>query len=133
MLYPAAVTTTGATFLSHVAIILIVSSNTAIAHSQAVPESHRCPICFEQYAAPDTLPRMLVNCGHTFCEPCLRKMLAPLLAADGAKVTAPATYQLCACPLASPAADAADRADASVPELPGALRGDARQGGGAAD
>jgi hypothetical protein len=86
MLYPAAVTTTGATFLSHVAIILIVSSNTAIAHSQAVPESHLCPICFEQYAAPDTLPRMLVNCGHTFCEPCLRKMLAPLLANKGAKV-----------------------------------------------
>jgi hypothetical protein len=55
-------------------------------HPQAVPESHLCPICFEQYAAPGTLPRMLVNCGHTFCEPCLRKMLAPLLANKGAKV-----------------------------------------------
>ena len=73
-----------------------------------------CPICFEQYAAPDTLPRMLVNCGHTFCEPCLRKMLAPLLATEGAKVRS----TIRACPLATPAADTADRADAGVPELP---------------
>ena len=101
-------------------------------HPQAVPESHLCPVCFEQYAAPDTLPRMLINCGHTFCEPCLRKMLAPLLAAEGAKVVQ-STYKFCACPLAAPAADTADRADASVPKLPGALRGGARQGGGAAD
>jgi hypothetical protein len=91
-----------------------------------------CPICFEQYTAPDTLSRMLVNYGHAFCEPCLCKMLAPLLAADGAKV-AQSTYQFCACPLAARAADTADRADAGVPELPGAVRGGARQGGGAAD
>jgi hypothetical protein len=52
---------------------------------QAVPDSHLCPICFEQYASPDALPRML-GCGHTFCEPCLRKMLAPLLATRDAKV-----------------------------------------------
>ena len=52
---------------------------------KAVPESHLCPFCFEQYAEPGALPRIL-GCGHTFCEPCLRKMLAPLLAASGAKV-----------------------------------------------
>ena len=56
-----------------------------IVHPQAVPESHLCPIYFEQYATPDTLPRIL-GCGHTFCEPCLRKMLAPLLANKDAKV-----------------------------------------------
>jgi hypothetical protein len=52
---------------------------------QAGPESHLCPVCFEQYASPGVLPRIL-GCGHTFCEPCLRKMLAPLLADGGAKV-----------------------------------------------
>jgi hypothetical protein len=52
---------------------------------QAVPDILLCPVCFEQYASPGVLPRML-GCGHTFCEPCLRKMLAPLLAGAGAKV-----------------------------------------------
>ena len=41
------------------------------------------------------------------------------------------TYQFCACPLATPAADTADYADAGVPELPGALCGGARQGAAA--
>ena len=52
---------------------------------EAVAENLLCPVCFEQYAAPGTLPRIL-GCGHTFCEPCLRKMLAPLLAVKAAKV-----------------------------------------------
>ena len=46
------------------------------AHLQAVPDLLLCPICFEQYTAPDTLSRMLVNYGHNFCEPCMCKMLA---------------------------------------------------------
>jgi hypothetical protein len=53
--------------------------------AQVVPENLFCPVCFEQYTAPVALPRML-GCGHTFCEPCLRKMLAPLLANKGGKV-----------------------------------------------
>ena len=31
-------------------------------------ESHLCSICFEQYATPATLPRIL-GCRHTLCEP----------------------------------------------------------------
>ena len=55
--------------------------------AEAAAENLLCPVCFEQYAEPGALPRML-GCGHTFCEPCLRKMLAPLLAARDAKVFA---------------------------------------------
>jgi hypothetical protein len=44
-----------------------------------------CPVCFEQYTTPHILPRIL-SCGHTFCQPCLSMMLAPLPTDNGAKV-----------------------------------------------
>jgi hypothetical protein len=33
-----------------------------------------CQICFEPYGGA-VVPRMLVACGHTFCEGCLGTML----------------------------------------------------------
>ena len=35
-----------------------------------------CPICMEPYSATSgVVPRILVACGHDFCEACLDKML----------------------------------------------------------
>ena len=44
-----------------------------------------CPICFELFG-DGIVPRILVGCGHTFCECCMDKMLRPLPARGGRKV-----------------------------------------------
>ena len=43
-----------------------------------------CPICFELFG-DGIVPRVLVGCGHSFCEVCLDKMLRPLPARGGRK------------------------------------------------
>jgi hypothetical protein len=45
----------------------------APAEAAAAKAAPSCQICFEPYGAA-IVPRML-RCGHTFCEPCLSKML----------------------------------------------------------
>ena len=38
-----------------------------------------CEICFEPYSqAAGVVPRILIACGHTFCEGCLGRMLRPV-------------------------------------------------------
>ena len=45
-----------------------------------------CQICMEPYSqAGAVVPRMLVSCGHDFCEGCLDRMLRPLPAQKGRK------------------------------------------------
>jgi hypothetical protein len=53
----------------------------------AAPAEHpECIICLEPYsAAGGILPRMLVTCGHSFCEGCLDTMLRPLPTRKGRK------------------------------------------------
>jgi hypothetical protein len=52
----------------------------------APAEQPACTICLEPYsAAGGVVPRMLVTCGHSFCEACLDRMLVPLLVRKGRK------------------------------------------------
>jgi hypothetical protein len=44
-----------------------------------------CPICFEEYSESASVTPRILACGHTFCERCLAKLLAPKLARGGAK------------------------------------------------
>jgi hypothetical protein len=46
-------------------------------HAEAeLAERPSCPICMEPYSATGgVVPRMLVTCGHAFCEACLARML----------------------------------------------------------
>jgi hypothetical protein len=44
------------------------------AQEAAAKAAASCQICFEPYGG-GVVPRMLVACGHTFCEECLSKML----------------------------------------------------------
>lgn len=33
-----------------------------------------CKLCLAQYSnSKDTIPRVLINCGHTLCESCIEK------------------------------------------------------------
>jgi hypothetical protein len=51
----------------------------APAAATAPAEQPGCPICLEPYSAVrGVVPRMLVACGHSFCEACLDTMLRPL-------------------------------------------------------
>src|SRR5690348_6322638 len=34
-----------------------------------------CPICLNKYNNVNKIPRILNNCGHTFCEDCLSNIL----------------------------------------------------------
>ena len=46
-------------------------------HAEAeLAERPSCPICMEPYSATGgVVPRMLVTCGHAFCEACMARML----------------------------------------------------------
>ena len=85
--------------------LLLAARDASLGGAPALPpEKHSCPICFEDYAQPAALPRML-GCGHTFCEPCLAKMLAPLLAERSAKrLACPSCRVPCAVPRGKAAA-----------------------------
>jgi hypothetical protein len=50
-----------------------VAATTAVAAAMA-EVGPSCGVCFEPYCA-GVVPRILVTCGHTFCEPCLNQML----------------------------------------------------------
>jgi hypothetical protein len=64
-----------------------------------------CPICFEPYSDPAdascmAVPRVL-GCGHTACEICLGKMLAPLLverSGKGKRMECPRCRKPCVVP-----------------------------------
>ena len=60
----------------------VIPSSAAAA---ARPGTRTCPICMEEYGDVATVPRLLVTCGHTFCEGCLDRMLAPVRMRNGGK------------------------------------------------
>ena len=95
----------GRSLFSRAAPLLLAARDASLGGAPASPpEKHSCPICFEDYAQPAALPRML-GCGHTFCEPCLAKMLAPLLAERSAKrLACPSCRVPCAVPRGKAAA-----------------------------
>ena len=52
------------------------------------PGRLECDICFEAYdeaGAGPRVPRILIACGHTFCEDCIAKIMRPRLAEGGVK------------------------------------------------
>ena len=54
--------------------------------TQREREAEACVVCMEPYsAAGGVVPRMLVTCGHAFCEACLDRMLGPLALKKGRK------------------------------------------------
>ena len=62
----------------------------AAAPRPASAEFAACPICFDKYSGSTQhqhalYPRVLVACGHTFCEGCLDQMLQPLPLKNGGK------------------------------------------------
>ena len=53
----------------------IAVAEAAVKSEEAVAKAApSCQICFEPYGGA-VVPRMLVACGHTFCEKCLSTML----------------------------------------------------------
>jgi hypothetical protein len=57
-----------------------------VAAAASATEHSACIICLEPYsAAGGVVPRVLVTCGHSFCEACLDTMLRPLPAKKGRK------------------------------------------------
>ena len=38
-------------------------------------ESLDCPLCHKTYNEYENIPRMLPDCGHTFCSSCLSNLL----------------------------------------------------------
>jgi hypothetical protein len=116
----------------------------AEAAAKAAPS---CAICFEPYGGA-AVPRILVACGHTFCELCLSQMLrcARLTARSAAEKVhlghtiirhvCPGMFVLCWLMIAAGAQAAAgeQRTEAAgVPEVQAALRCQGRARGRAAD
>jgi hypothetical protein len=61
-------------------------SQPAGAGPRPAPAAPSCEICFEPYSqAAGVVPRILIACGHTFCEGCLGQMLRPVLAVSNWK------------------------------------------------
>ena len=57
-----------------------------ITAAAAAVEQPACVVCLEPYsAARGVVPRILVTCGHSFCEVCLDRMLEPLALKKGRK------------------------------------------------
>jgi hypothetical protein len=56
------------------AVLALRDALLAKATEAVVKAAPSCQICFEPYGGA-VVPRMLVACGHTFCEPCLSAML----------------------------------------------------------
>ena len=50
------------------------------------PEKRSCSICYEDYDENNVVPRILITCGHSFCERCISCMLRPLQASGGEKL-----------------------------------------------
>jgi SWI/SNF-related matrix-associated actin-dependent regulator 1 of chromatin subfamily A len=57
-----------------IAVDKALAVEAAKAEEAAAKAAPSCQICFEPYGGA-VVPRMLVACGHTFCEPCLSMML----------------------------------------------------------
>jgi hypothetical protein len=57
-----------------------------------------CTICLEPYSVADgVVPRILIACGHSFCEVCLDRMLQPLVAKKSRKqLSCPTCRKKCA-------------------------------------
>lgn len=36
-------------------------------------DTHKCPLCRQDYHLRDRLPRIMIHCGHSFCTPCLEQ------------------------------------------------------------
>jgi hypothetical protein len=67
----AAATKSAAATRLHAAAAMKAMEAAMEAAAKAAPS---CGVCFEPYRER-IVPRILVACGHTFCEPCLTKML----------------------------------------------------------
>ena len=62
------------------------TATTAPAIDITAVEQPACVVCLEPYsAARGVVPRILVTCGHSFCEVCLDRMLEPLVLKKGRK------------------------------------------------
>ena len=64
---------------------LTAAHKAAAAAAQEAAVARTCSVCFEAYDQTQVVPRLLIKCGHTFCELCLDQMLRPLLFKNGGK------------------------------------------------